>query len=116
MNNRQKIDRVSIEQRNWRNKEHIKDIREKLAAFDSYKVTNKTDLCGYCATIMRGRIGGAAITNSECSLCKEDMMFSNTCVDVLCSKCALDNRLCKHCGADIELKNRNKPRPFLERQ
>lgn len=53
------------------------------------------------------KIGGAAMTNSNCVICDVDMTFGNTNVDALCTKCAKDHRLCKHCGADVELKNRN---------
>ena len=55
-----------------------------------------------------GRIGGSMITQVECAYCDKVLTFANTCTDVMCTDCARERRLCKHCGADIELKNRRK--------
>lgn len=111
---KQKIDRVSIERKNSFNKHHIQSTRERLAAFDSYKVNKDTDLCGYCAVFMPDRIGGSVMTTVCCAVCEKDMMFSNTNTDVLCSECAIENQLCKHCGGDVELKNRRSKRDFQQ--
>jgi len=54
------------------------------------------------------RVGGAMTTKVECAYCDRVMTFGNTCTDVMCIDCARKRRLCKHCGADIELKNRRK--------
>lgn len=54
------------------------------------------------------RFGGAAMTEQDCMSCGEEQLYSSTATDVLCNKCAKDNNLCKHCGADIELKQRRK--------
>lgn len=59
------------------------------------------------------RIGGASCTTVECGLCGEDIHFGSTCVDVLCLECARKAKLCKHCGADIDLVNRRQ-RPWPE--
>lgn len=53
------------------------------------------------------KIGGAAMTNSNCKLCGVEMNFGSTNVDALCMQCAQSHKLCKHCGADVELKQRN---------
>lgn len=111
---KQKIDNVSVERKNSFNKHHIQKARERLAAFDSYKVTKNTDLCGYCAVFRPDRIGGAMMTTACCAICEKNMMFSSTNTDVLCSECAVKNQLCKHCGGDVELKNRRNPRAFEE--
>jgi hypothetical protein len=52
------------------------------------------------------RIGGRAMTTALCAICGELMTFSSTCKDKLCPTCAREHGLCKHCGADIDLKNR----------
>lgn len=55
-----------------------------------------------------GRIGGAAMTNRPCGICEKDQMYSSTATDVLCSPCASSHKLCKECGADVELRPRRK--------
>jgi hypothetical protein len=55
-----------------------------------------------------GRIGGAAITTTQCGRCETEITFGNTCVDVLCLECAKRLGLCVHCGGDMELKHRRK--------
>lgn len=54
------------------------------------------------------RIGGATVTTRQCGLCDESLLSGNTNVDVLCVGCARRAQLCRHCGADIDLKNRRK--------
>ena len=54
------------------------------------------------------RIGGAAMTQSNCKLCDTTLQFSSTNVDRLCKPCAKEHGLCKHCSADIEYKERKK--------
>jgi len=56
----------------------------------------------------RPRISGRMISAVKCGYCDEEKRFANTDVDVLCEKCAKEFGLCKHCGADINLKNRHK--------
>lgn len=71
--------------------------------------------CKYCWYLTRPRVGGAAITARECSICGTDQTFSSTNTDPLCKPCAHENSLCCHCGGDIDMKNRRKPRPFQEK-
>ncbi|MES0444954.1 MAG: hypothetical protein ABUJ92_00275 [Desulfobacterales bacterium] len=59
------------------------------------------------------RIGGAAMTTKPCACCGKDVMYESTATDVLCLKCAKENELCKHCGADIKLRETRKNFPFL---
>ena len=54
------------------------------------------------------RVGGSSMTITECGICNKEMTFGNTDVDVLCIDCAMNKRVCKHCGADMEYKNRRK--------
>lgn len=62
--------------------------------------------CVYCFN--SGHVGGSMITFADCALCGKEMSFGSTCTDVLCPECAKAHRLCKHCGADMELKKRRK--------
>lgn len=54
------------------------------------------------------KIGGASMTESKCSMCGKELIFGNTNTDELCIGCATVHGLCKHCGGDIELKQRRK--------
>lgn len=66
----------------------------------------KKQECPLC--FYESRIGGQAITQTECSICGKEMTHGNTNIDCLCKECAKDKRLCKHCGSDIDLKHRRK--------
>lgn len=55
-----------------------------------------------------GKVGGTACTTKECDLCGVEMRFGNTCYDRLCLTCAKSIGVCRHCGADIDLKQRKK--------
>jgi len=65
----------------------------------------KEQECKVCYT--SSKIGGAALCSSQCGICQKTLHYSNTCIDILCKDCAKEHNLCKHCGGDIELKNRN---------
>lgn len=60
------------------------------------------------------RIGGCAMTNQPCGLCKKDQLYGSTSTDVLCMDCAVKNSLCKHCGADFELREKRRKWPKAE--
>lgn len=49
------------------------------------------------------RVGGAAMTYRECMCCTNNMLYSSTATDVLCTECAVKYGLCKCCGGDLEL-------------
>ena len=54
------------------------------------------------------KAGGAMMTSRQCGLCDTEVHSCNTCIDRLCTDCARKNRLCKHCGGDIDMKQRRK--------
>ena len=54
------------------------------------------------------RVGGARTTQVECAYCDKVLTFASTSTDAMCIDCARERRLCKRCGADIELRNRRK--------
>lgn len=61
-------------------------------------------VCCYYISVMAGQ----GFTESKCYNCDVEMSFSTTSQDKLCDDCAKVFKACKHCGADINLKNRNK--------
>lgn len=105
------VTRSKVALANARAKGHIDTLRAKLLAFEA-NPAGDNGYCGYCTHITPDRIGGAAITSTECGLCDTPMTFGNTNVDTTCPGCARDNGLCRHCAADIELKERRNPYPF----
>lgn len=65
-------------------------------------------VCPVCYYRRVGRIGGARMTFSSCGGCSCRLSSGNTCVDVLCEKCAAERGCCKQCGGDLNLKMRRK--------
>ncbi len=53
-------------------------------------------------------VAGMAISEQPCGLCGQNETYPTTNVDLLCLACAKRKQLCKHCGADVELRERNK--------
>lgn len=68
-------------------------------------------LCVMCY-YEKSRIGGAACSSRQCGAegCKTILHSGNTCVDFLCLECARKLKLCKCCGADVDLKRRRHDR------
>lgn len=88
-----------------RNKLYIEKSTKELLLYysdpDKKKRINESHECRYCYYIS-SRIGGSAITTVICANCDEELLFGNTCVDILCDKCAEKLKLCKHCGQKID--------------
>ncbi len=61
-------------------------------------------VCCYYISVMAGQ----GFTESNCYNCDVLMSFSTTSQDKLCNNCATVFKVCKHCGADINYKMRNK--------
>lgn len=86
-------------------------VNDTIAMADSYKKDSNRkqrldeNLCIYCYT-NSGGMSGQAFTDRDCNSCGITMSFSDTNTDELCPTCAKDNKLCKHCGSDIDLKKR----------
>jgi len=97
---------LTIEDVQWKTsmqKSRIEHLHKILADPDrENRIENQECvLCHYDS-----KIGGAAMTQSTCGICETETHSSNTNIDRLCKECAKNHRLCKHCGADIEYKNR----------
>ena len=111
---RRLVDAVSVEWANGKATGYVEESRRRLRRFDedpdkAARIAKQE--CRYCH-YMTGRIGCTAMTRQQCGVCETVGMFGSTCTDVLCKPCAERLALCKHCGADMELKNRRKPRDF----
>lgn len=59
--------------------------------------------CRWCYYYL-GRAGGAAMTFKRCAGCGTEMLFGSTNTDVLCTACATEHKLCRHCGGDSEMR------------
>jgi len=89
-----------------RNKGYIDSITAKLIKYysdpDKKKRIKEEHLCKSCYYVETSRIGGSAITTVICANCNTEMTFGNTCVDILCDKCAEELKVCKHCGQKMD--------------
>jgi hypothetical protein len=111
-----KIDRCSIESATERGKDaywYYLGLAENLKLDEKKKERREKGLCKLCYYQPK-RIGGTTGTTTKCGICEVDLHFGNTCTDLLCTKCAVHNELCKHCGGDSELVRRRSVRPFEE--
>lgn len=67
--------------------------------------------CLVCYYGQRGMHTNAFVyTNCQC--CNKELQFVNSDTDKTCLECAINHKLCKHCGSDIQYKNRRKIRVF----
>lgn len=106
---RKLIDRAFVERMNGEHKDRIRYYKkwvERVTADANRSQRLKAQECIICYG--GSRIGGAACTRWTCAFCGKSGFGGNTNVDVLCIDCAKAAGLCKHCGADIDLKNRRK--------
>lgn len=104
---RRPFDSVSVSRRTDENLRHVRDIAARLGRYEAdaekdVRLGDKKHLCRYCYYYATSRIGGSAVTSSECSLCDNTLHSGNTCIDLLCLECAKRNNLCQHCGADTK--------------
>lgn len=107
-----KTDIATFQNNTWHSKDRYAAIIERAAKLlaDPDKANRvKASECVVC--FYGSKIGGAAITSQPCGLCGEMMDFGSTCTDNFCLKCASEHSLCKHCGADVNLKTRRKDWP-----
>lgn len=108
------IDAASVYNATAQAKHYIGKCRSTLRRIDEdpdREKRLKRQECGFCH-YMAGKIGGAAVTTAPCGICDRQVSSGNTCIAALCLDCAKRLGLCKHCGGDIEMKHRRKPRDF----
>lgn len=73
----------------------------------------KTQFCLCCYYYTA--VAGQALTQRECGICGEDQMYGNTNADALCISCAKENSLCKHCGGDLDLRDKRRNFPDISK-
>lgn len=107
--NRLLVDACRVERENYFHKDRIAHYEKML---DNYRndpsKTNRLSKQECLVCFYGSRIGGAAVTFRDCAFCGCRCTSGNTDVDVMCLACAKQAGLCKHCGADMEYKNRRK--------
>lgn len=99
---------LTIDDVQWRTSmqvERLKDL-QKIIEDPERKERLENQECQLCH--YDRKIGGAAMTSAECGLCETTVHSGNTNIDRLCKACAISHNLCKHCGADMDYKNRRK--------
>jgi hypothetical protein len=103
---RRKVDLSSVQDAAGRNAAVLASYREALddARRPERLQAAQCRLCFYA----RGRVGGASTTSALCGLCDAETRFVSTCVDALCLGCALARKLCRHCGSDVDDRQRRK--------
>lgn len=56
-------------------------------------------------------MSGSACTTQPCACCATPETFGSTNTSVLCIPCAKEHSLCRHCGSDLELRERRRNWP-----
>jgi hypothetical protein len=108
----QQVTQSFVESKTAQNLRSIERITRHAAAMAddlSWKHRQALHQCRACYYSAEFRIAGQAITNTQCGICHVPLQFPSTDVDTVCAACAKKHDLCRHCGADRELrKNRRK--------
>jgi hypothetical protein len=101
-----KLDKTIQLNSKYRNKQYIEDTSKKIILYysdpDKKIRIQQEHLCKFCYYVNTSRIGGSAITTVICANCDVEITFGNTCVDILCDKCAEELNVCKHCGQKMD--------------
>ncbi len=92
--------------------ESLIDLARKLENDPERSERIRKSLCRMC--YYGSHLGGAAITDEPCMCCGEVQTYGNTNTDALCMPCAQETGLCKHCGADRELRVRRRNWPVAK--
>lgn len=70
----------------------------------------RAHFCKSCFYVLSA-IGGAAMTTQPCACCGKDQLYGSTYTDALCLDCAKEHTLCKHCGGDLDMRERRRKWP-----
>lgn len=111
----QHITRSFVESKTAQNLRTIERIARHAAAMAddlSWKHRQALQQCRACYYSAEYRIAGQAFTNTKCGLCSKELQFPSTDVDALCPECAKAHDLCRHCGADRELRKHRRKFTF----
>ncbi|MBM5783156.1 MAG: hypothetical protein FJ368_07055 [Pelagibacterales bacterium] len=114
MTKRSKLDNSDISIRNGGKLDYIKKTLQ--LAKNLQEDPQKQERIKNCTCLVCWYRSGGMHTNSfvhtNCKSCNKDLQFVNSNTDEVCIDCAKEHKLCKHCGADIEYKERRKQRIF----
>lgn len=104
------LNNISITWANENHKNMISYYRRRLRQANEDVDRKKRLAAGECVMCHydRSRIGCAVCTSVQCAFCDEVLYSGSSNIDLMCTACAVKAGLCKHCGADIDLKNRRK--------
>lgn len=107
---RAKVDAYNISWDTERGRDRIAYFRKMLGKVDDDPEKAKRLAQAECPLCYyeKSRIGAAVCTQVQCAFCDKKLSSGNSCVDKMCLACAVKAGLCKHCGADVNLKNRRK--------
>lgn len=111
---RPKLDNSDISIRNWGKLDYIKNTLQ--LAKNLQEDPQKQERIKNCKCLVCWYRSGGMHTNAfvytNCKSCNKDLQFATSNTDEVCIDCAKEHKLCKHCGADIEYKERRKKRVF----
>ena len=87
--------------RKERAREHI--LRSMNYLNDSERKERRgNNICKFCYYLYPDRVGGCAMTTSNCKNCGNPELYPSTCTDTLCTTCAIATKSCKHCGSKLD--------------
>jgi hypothetical protein len=107
------FDRVAWVGASSRSHSYLRDLLERARRAEQ-DVDRQARLAkGFCVSChyVIGRIGGAAMTSQPCACCLAPQMYASTNTDALCLPCAKEHSLCKHCGGDLDMRERRRNWP-----
>ena len=82
---------------------NIKKVVTDYEKDEKIEYRRKHQECKYC-TYVDSKIGGSAISVSQCYICGKDIFNGSTNVDYCCNECAKKYNICKHCGNNMDWK------------
>lgn len=106
---KREFNKDTIKRKNFDNIEASQAMIERTSRFcgDPEKdIRLKTFECKRCYYMVGPILVLNSFTHKPCDLCETEMTFSNSNTDAVCSLCANTNKLCAHCGCDIEMNSR----------
>lgn len=85
----------------------LRDV-EALKADARVEERKKKGECKFCFYLRTQRVGGAAITRSNCRACGTETSYTSTFTGDFCRPCAQKYQCCAICGGDWELRERRR--------
>ena len=85
-------------------------LRKRLAALEidsRREVRLRYCECPRCHYLRTGGTAGQAFTYRDCDECGESQSFATTATKKICTRCASRLHLCRECGGDLEMEQRD---------